>query len=107
MLRALVLLRTACAQRNQLKPPLNDKNCHELVSGDYRNRPYLIYELKVGRVRVPWFYGEDRHTLIVTHCFRKSTQKASKAEQATAATVLRNYRDAHGASPQELRFIGE
>ncbi len=105
--RCLILLRNACAQPNALKPPLNDKNCHEFVSGKYRNSPYIVYEISSGRIRLPWFYGIDRRTLIVSHCFLKKTQKAPAAEQGIAATLFENYWDAHGAAPQELRFHGD
>jgi len=80
----LALLRRIEAQG----PPRSVELSHQVGSG--------LWELVRGRLRVLWFYDEDRD-LILTHGFVKRSRKTPAAEIARAAAYRASYRRAKAA----------
>lgn len=50
-----------------------------------------IWELREGRIRVLWFYGEDLEIIICSHGFLKKTQKNPKNEKTRAVSARKDY----------------
>lgn len=54
-----------------------------------------LFQIEKGGVRVLYFYGKLRRTLIFSHGFEKSTRKTPPAEKARAKQALSDYLKAH------------
>jgi len=52
-----------------------------------------IWQVKLGRVRILWFYDEGR-IVVLSHGFLKSTRKTPEAEKSRARSALKEYREA-------------
>jgi phage-related protein len=50
-----------------------------------------IWEFREGRIRILWFYGENREIIICSHGFLKKTQKTPQNEKNRAVAARKQY----------------
>lgn len=78
-------------------PPRNTEISHQIDTD--------IFQLTKGGVRVLYFYGQLRRTLIFSHGFPKTTPKTPPAEKARVSQALAEYRSAHARGG--ITYLGE
>jgi hypothetical protein len=64
-------------------PPRNTDICHQIYDD--------IWQFESGKLRVLWFYGRSRGTIVCSHGFRKTTQKTPQKHIKRAEKVYRGY----------------
>ncbi len=69
-------------------PPRNVDICHRIEPD--------IWQFEAGRIRVLWFYDEDR-LVILSHGFMKSSPKTPETEKRIAREALARYKQAKRA----------
>lgn len=75
--------------------PKNDQVCHLI------KKP--IWQLKRGRLRILWFYGEEPKTVICSHGFMKDTGATPRTELARAQRAFDLYIQAWNNNKLEIR----
>ena len=50
-----------------------------------------VFEFIFGQIRVPYFYGSERRSIIVTHGFLKKSKRINKREKGIAVNAKKRY----------------
>lgn len=101
-LAALVKLVHVAASGQPFAEHYDNKQCHETHRFHYEGKARVIWRVRKGDIRIPFYYHEGR-AILLTNVFTKRKDKLSNAEKNMIEKEVKSYIDL--ASTNSIRFI--